>query len=225
MIPNIKLRDFDLRPFGTQQAISSLRKYFAIMETQMEQVFRMERTAFEATRLQDDDEVEISVFHQQLGFLEDAFDKELFPTMRYSFVVFIHTILETHLQAFCNDLKGELKLAIALSDLRGSPIDQANIYLSKIAGLSISSFTEWQHLRTLQKIRDCIVHVHGYVNNGSSKRNAFLRCMANRNKGVTLNDDSRLILTKEFCEQQLTYLDDFFRAIFGAAGWKPFPER
>jgi hypothetical protein len=127
---NIDLKHVDLRPFGTLQAVATLRKYLEIMETQMEDVHRNALANLDAKRPQNDDEVDVSVFREQEDILDSSFVDNLIPTMRYSFVVFIHTILETHLQDFCAVIGRERNIPIVLSDLSGNAIEQTRIYQS-----------------------------------------------------------------------------------------------
>ncbi len=105
-----------------------------------------------------------------------------------------------------------------MKDLRGSAIDQGLIFLTKLANLSVQDFPEWEHLRTLQKIRDCVVHCFGHVDDSRDKK--FLHELASRGIGVSIEGpDGRLSVTKQFCEQQLAHLLKLFERLFASAGW------
>lgn len=210
--------DIDLRPFETLHAISLLKKYLDLMETQLEEAQRLERNALDARRPTSCEEEDLHEFSSMQNYLEDVYDHELRPTMRYSFVVFMHIVFETRIRSFCSMVQRERNLPLAISDLRGSAIDQAHTYLTRVAGLPLENSGEWQYLRTLQKIRDCIVHAHGFV--VESRDNKFLEKLADGNVDITINDYGRLSLTKAFCEKAMAQLEVMFHHLFKCAGWR-----
>jgi hypothetical protein len=209
----------DTRPADTQHAISALRKYLEITEAQIVEVHRCELVALEARRPPNGDEEDMRLFSDEKNGLEELFEQDLTPAMRYSFVVLMHTVFETHLRAFCQEMRQERAIPIALGDVNGSPIEKAQTYLTKLAAIQVGGFPQWQHLRTLQTVRDCIVHAYGYISE-SKDEGVEIRKLAKQKIGIADNY-GRLALTKEFCEQCLVYLDEFFHSLFQAAGWKP----
>lgn len=213
------LLNADLRPVDTQHAFSALRKYLDLMEAQMEEAQRCERVVLEAERPANADEEDHQLFGNEQQALEDLFEEDLSPAMRYSFVVLMHTVFETRLRAFCSDMQRERRIPIALAEVRGSPIDQARTYLTKLATLPIGIIPEWQNLRSFQKVRDCIVHAYGHVT--ESRDQSEIRKLVAKGIGLTVGDHGRLVLTKSFCGEQLSCLERFFHSLFQAAGWRP----
>lgn len=209
---------FDARPIATQHAISALREYLTVMEQQMLVVQSRERQKVGARRSSGNDEEEQSVYRDELTYIEQLFDEELIPTMRYSFIVFLHTILETQLRAFCNEMQREKQLSINVDDITGKGIDKARIYLEKLAAIRIADFPEWQHLRTSQKIRNCIVHEHGRLSPGSSSHEQICK-LTNQNVGLSVTEDHRICLAPEFCLKNLDHTASFFRRLFKSVGW------
>jgi hypothetical protein len=110
----------DLRGYETVHTISALQKYVEIMEQQMPIVQALELATLDAQRPAGDDEEEQAVLLQERSYLEGLFEDDLIPTMRYSFVVFVHTILESQLRAFCAAMKHERGVALSLPEIRGS---------------------------------------------------------------------------------------------------------
>ncbi len=208
----------DLRPVDTEHAISVLRKYLEVMEAQMEEVHRCERVTLDAERPHGADEEDYQLFLNQKQALEDLFEQDLAPAMRYSFIILMHTVFETRLRAFCSDIQRDRGIPISLSDIRGSPIDQARTYLAKLAALGIADFPEWQHLRTIQKVRDCIVHAYGYV--VESRTEKEIRQLVSENIGLSIDENGRLVLTKAFCDEFLSCLARLFQGLFRAVGWR-----
>lgn len=185
----------------------------------MEECFHLERHILETEAPSNMDEGTYEDQLHEQRHLENLYDLDLRPSLRYSFLVLLHVVFETQLRVFCNDIKNQRPLPnIAMKDLRGSPIDQGFMFLTRLAGLSVGDFPEWEHLRTLQKIRDCIVHCYGQVSD--SKDSTFLRDLAGKGVGVSIEGpQGRLSVTKQFCEQQLRVLLNLFERLFAAAGW------
>ena len=211
--------NLDLRYIETFHAISALRMYLDIMEQQMPIVQTCELATLEAERRPGDDEEEDSLQWNEVNYVERLFEDDLFPTMRYSFVVFLHTVFETRLRGFCVGVQRTRNLPISLTDLQGSAVDQASSYLTKLIGVPVSSFPEWPHLRRFQSIRDCIVHQYGYLN-PKDQRHESIRQFASSADGITIAPDDRIHLSRAFCEQHLTNIADFFNRLIEATDSK-----
>jgi hypothetical protein len=217
-LPTIDPLAVDLRAVDVESAISSLRKYLEIIETQMEQVFRAERTAHGAGAPTGDDDYERDV-HRQVGQdLELRYTEELIPAMRYSFVVLVHIVFESELRKFCSSMGKERNSALSLSDISGkSPIERSCTYLTKVLGLPVGNLAEWQHLRSVQKVRDCIVHAYGHVNESRDKRD--IERISDQNCGLGVGYSGRMTLTRQFCEDYVSSVEKLFYRLFFAVGW------
>jgi hypothetical protein len=157
-------------------------------------------------------------FHREITNLNNLYELNLIPATRYSFVVLLHILLETQLRVFCADVQIQRGLPeVSVRDFRGSAVEQAELFLSKLAGVKPQEFPEWEHLRTLQKLRDCIVHTYGSVSDSRDQK--FLRELSTKAIGVSIGHDDRLSLDKAFCEQQLVNLRNLFQQLFKAVGW------
>ncbi|SRR6266568_1499824 len=210
----------DFRPMDTLHALSVLRGYIDVVEPQMEEVLRCERIALDATAPEPADEVDIQLFRNEQQALEDFFERDLIPTMRYSVVVFIHIVFETRLRSFCAAMQRERNIRLALGDIGGSAIEQARTYLSKLVGVAVGEYPEWSKLRSLQYVRDCIVHSYGYVDSDDD-RSKHLRHLATQDIGLSISEDDRLLLSKSFCDQHVAHLSQLFNRLFAFAGWRP----
>ena len=123
------------------------------------------------------------------------------------------------LHAFCSNMQTERSIPITLLDVHGSPIARACTYLTKLAAVPVANVPEWQHLRTFQKVRNCIVHDYGYVTESGNRKEKKIRALVRQNIGIAIDDYGRLALTKAFCDQYLTHVGTFFGNLFRAAGW------
>jgi hypothetical protein len=216
------LLDFDMRTVDADSAISALREYLSIAETQMAKVRDDELANHEASTPKSGDEDEYDL-HCQIGYhLQRHYDEDLFPAMRYSFVVLVHIIFENHLRAFCAEIQKDRGIAMSLSDVNGKPIERARTFLTKLAALPVGDLPAWQQLRNIQKVRDCIVHAYGHVselhNDGDRKS---IEQLVNQNIGITIDETGRLMVDKVFCEWCLSSLEALFHGLFTAVGWYP----
>lgn len=199
-------------------AIDSLEKYLNLTEAQMEEVWHIERHVLESEPPARDEE-EHDQHWQVLNNLDNVYETELYPAMRYSFIVLLHIFTENELRNFCSRLQKENQLTIAVTDLKGSAIDQVRTFLTKLAGIGMQDFPQknWENLRTLQKIRDCIVHAYGRVKDSRDEK--FLLEFAANGAGISIGCDGRLLAEKAFCQQQLISLRELFKHLFKAVGW------
>jgi len=211
--------NFDLRAFEAQSAISALRIYLSKIEAQMEHVYKTDKEAHEKDAPKGGDEEEHDLHRQISNHIDRVYQDDLIPAMRYSFVVLVHILFENHLRQFCSEIKKDRKLTLSLSDISGGPIDRSRTYLSKVASLPVENFPEWQNMKALQKVRDCIVHGYGWLNDLKQEKDkdAILE-VAKQNTGLAI-DSGRVTLEKRFCEWSLETVDKFFEKLFIAAGW------
>ena len=211
--------NFDLRPVDTRHTLSAIRKYLQIMEEQMPTIESKELSDLEAERPTSGCEEEYSIFSSIVSHTENLFEEDIIPTMRYSFVVFLHTVFETRLRSLCDDVKQEKGIPISVSELRGSAIDQARDYLSKLADIQVGSYGEWNSLRDFQKIRDCIVHSYGFVSSGERGGKAVERIIEGSSE-LTLNHRRRICPTRGFCLRQLEAVEAFLNRLMADMGWE-----
>jgi hypothetical protein len=210
--------NFDLRSVDTDSAIDALRKYLSITEAQMDTVYQAERAAHEADAPNTPDEEERDL-HRQIGdYIEQRYEQDLIPAMRYSFVVLVHIVFENQLRRFCTEMQRERRITLSLSDIAGrSPIERSSSYLTKVVGLPVGNLAEWQHLRTGQKIRDAIVHAYGHVDESRDKQD--IQQLVAKNGGISIDESGRLALTQEFCENYLASVEKLFFQLFVAVDW------
>lgn len=215
----LNMSAIDWRQTDTFSLISSLRRYATSMEAQMELLRQEEQRALKSLFGEYQTEDEIGEFRTHTQHLEDQFDLNLKVTMRYSFVVFTHIVFETRLRVFCDDVWREKMLPVKIEDFRESRgLERAKIYLTTHAQMDFGRMPSWCRLMVLQKIRDCIVHTNGFVE--KSRDRVALKAAAAKSCGMSLDDEGRLLLSKDFCQQSLSDLENFFRDIFTHAGWK-----
>lgn len=113
----------------------------------------------------NDPKVQMWRWKHESRLLEYVFPKAL----NYSFAVFVYIEIETRLMRLCNLLQEEFKLPIKATDLRGQGTEKYIEYLNKLIGISNDEIALLDAIRSLGKIRNCIVHTNGFI--GESKDN------------------------------------------------------
>ena len=105
---------------------------------------------------------------------------------RKSTYVSLWSNFEYNLHKLCLVYEYRLKLQKSINDksnLKREPrgIDKSKWYLENIVELSFTTITNWQNIKTLQKVRNCITHGNskignlGLSNNKKGKRNNLIK--------------------------------------------------
>ena len=104
---------------------------------------------------------------------------------RYSAIVQLQSIWEIRTRALCVEIsRRHPEVRVELSDLKGSALDRAKVYFSKVYPVHINV---WENLEALQKIRDCIVHTGGLVK--ESRDSKYLKSLPKSAKKASLGID------------------------------------
>ncbi|MGH7595142.1 MAG: hypothetical protein ACREOI_02270 [bacterium] len=220
--------DFDPRVNNIELAISFVEEYFKLVESKMEEAKHSEMTALDASYPPDIQQQHYGEYSALKRELEYSYDR-LVSISRYSIVVLLHMIVETQMRAFCLELQKEKKKgrekdkqgklpSRTFSDFRGGPIEQSKLYLTKIVGISLEKNPKWDNLMTLQKVRDCIIHAYGDVSR--SRDQEYLRKLVQQGRYIEIDVDGKLIIRRDFCEDQIKNFSDFFKELCTKAGWR-----
>ena len=207
--------DADWRVVNTQWQIHMAEKFLELTEAQMGEVIKRELEEVKASLTHSKDYEE---YLMELNHQEDFYEEGILPILRYSHVVLLHILIETRLRAFCRLMKEEKKLPEILpSDFRGGPVEQVQLYLKKLVGISVNEIPGWDALKDFQKVRDCIVHVFGEV--AESKDKDYLHVLASKNLGIQIDEVGRLKVDSTFCASQILNIRNFFDGLFLKCGW------
>ena len=123
-------------------------------------------------------------FSEEHYIIESIFLK----TFRYSTIVTVYSLLEISLNDLCCYLCNTKKLALSLDELRGDGIERAKLYLAKVCLVDFpETGNEWNEIQKLNKIRNCIVHAQGDIENAKSPQK--LRNIVANTSGIELEND------------------------------------
>ena len=148
----------DLHEGATKDAFFALRRYLETMERQMPAIQSNEMSILD--NAWPDDEHEAESYSQIVTYLDDLFEKELAPMIRYSFIVLTLTVLEFQLRCFCENINPARCNKEKRWNYKGVA-DYADFI--EAAGIPVRSFQEWTDVENFNLIRNCIVHYNGFL--------------------------------------------------------------
>ncbi len=136
--------------------------------------------------------------------------------LRKSFFVGVFSFLESELLSECHHRKTQHKdILLSLNDLAGqNSVDKAVTYLTKVLRLdNPSKFPEWNEIQNYKKLRNCIVHAQGRVDQMKSESDSrTLKGYIDQKKTLSLTLGEEVRLDKGFCEEALTTIGVFLRS-------------
>lgn len=144
-------------------------------------------------------------------------------SLRYSFVVLLFVTIENQLNRFCDELRVRKGFPFHARDLKGAPIESCGAYLAKVEDIKLGDMKQWQRLRNLQKVRNCIVHELGSVANLDKKKVAEVKEFIETEKGISIGPEradsdeaGMLLIQPEFCQSFAKDARTLFADLFAA---------
>src|ERR1035441_7901834 len=100
----------NLRSIFILGIIERLGKFLDVSEAQIEQALHMELQKIESNGPVGGHEEDYHQWCRDKSDVQNLYDRDLWPALRYSFVVLLHITFETQLRVFCADLQSERSL-------------------------------------------------------------------------------------------------------------------
>ena len=161
---------------------------------------------------QNSSEIEIHKgLDDQTWNLKEIFE-EYFPNLqRSSALLTLFSFLEKELDGLCKLFQKENDYKITLKDITGNGIDRATNYLIKVAGVNFTKSAEWNEVKSIQKIRNIIVHNGGFLSNpdGSIKKHESEYAKLCK----FLSGENEVLIHSGYLEHVLTTIDNYFKTI------------
>lgn len=130
---------------------------------------------------------------------------------RKSTLVSIYSFLEFTMMNLCDLVQLFYNSSLGVKDLRGKGINQAKLYLEKVAKINFEELNaEWSELVTLNKVRNHIVHADG-VEDIVSKD---LTKLANRTQGLSIKKYGRLLVERTYIDSSITTVENFLDELY-----------
>lgn len=197
----------------TEMKLEGLKKYLDESETYLEKA-KEEFENWANEELANLPLIEKIKFRMFILDEKRRYSEVFLRILRNSFLVTMHSVLESELAWVCESLRGKKDIPISWTKLRGSPMERAKVYISKLGGLDFPTGQSWAQINSYIAIRNCIVHTAGNVRGLSKEKEKRLRDYCSKEGGISIDTDGNLVLSKEFCLQTLSTLEAFFEELY-----------
>ncbi|MGA2261699.1 MAG: hypothetical protein ABSH28_09710 [Acidobacteriota bacterium] len=196
------------------QALRVQKEYLTKMEDLLVDAQRKAREELDSAQ----GNLDWSDFSAQEQVYEIVYLREFPKDLRYSFIVLICVLLETRLSEACDKIQSRNQLPLRATALKRDILKQVKLYLKKVVGLDLNN-TTWEKIDFVKAVRNCIVHAAGSVD--KSRDAEKLKQGKNRWPGFQIDEDSNIMLEKEFSQFALSASEQLFDEIFQKGGFGP----
>ncbi len=145
-----------------------------------------------------------------------SFDDTLTRNFRYSYIVLLLLVVENRLEAICDHIHQNGGAPIRARDLRGGDgLERCGMFLKKLVNLDLDNVPQWSKIHDLAKIRNCIVHAEGRIEESGEQQ--YLRQLCVREVGLTSEGEPPndiLVTGNRFCLNATQYVISSFDQIF-----------
>ena len=216
------IHTWEPKTFDTLYALESFRKYCEENERLITEA------AEEQERLHGPDwhpktEEELGEYHEFKRISRHLHDEIVTPVFRYSCVVMLYTVVERELRRLCVNLEKEkTPVKLTYKDLKGGILEQISKWCRICCALELASFKEFSEIRDLQKIRDCIVHCNGEVDDSWDKKDIL--AMKDRYTGFFAWERTEIEIQPEFVSHMHRQVWSFFLGVFDSLKWDVDPD-
>jgi len=194
---------------GFQERLNGLANYFAIMSTQVACI-----ESEQSKQLKKDLENVPDSWSDadQYSFIQwreneyQQFKSTFAENFRYSFIVLVWLVIEDELKRVCVEVKRRKGLQ---NGNRPREISQCKQILKEVGGFDVKNSAHWSGIDDLRKIRNCIVHTSGFVDDSIIER-----------LNLQIDDDKRLRVSTEYCELAVQSTTEFFAEVLDGVGIK-----
>ncbi len=200
--------------------IDNFRRYLEVMEESLRN--RAQETSTEMQRIGEEIQKSGESAERRAELTELLVESYRFDgfanLMRQSFFVCLYAFLELWLLRECR-IEGKRTASVKLSpgDLRGSVIEKAKVYLSKVLGSEFRFDTsrEWEKIKKYKLLRNCIVHRQGSLTGLSGLDvDPSLEKFVDDEEGLHLRGPgSKILVEGDFCVEALRIIHTFLMQI------------
>ncbi len=149
--------------------------------------------------------------------------EKIFPeALYYSFIVLLYGEIETSLKRMCDLFHEMRQTPLRAKELSGDTLSQCMTFLHRLCGIPSEAIKSLPDIRDLAKVRNCIVHASGLIERVSdSDKKRIQQLAANSPALIQLRveedpDDTKLVLSLEYCRVSVEHASDFFQELLTA---------
>lgn len=132
-----------------------------------------------------------------------------------TYLVGLYTYLESELMERCRRVEIQHSYSLSVRDLRGQGVEQAMRYLLKVHHVkdSLSTSYEWREIQNIRRLRNCIAHNSGFLNDGVDQEQKLRKYIVSEIDIKIENSKGKIILGRKYCEKVLVIITNFLIAI------------
>jgi len=175
--------------------LSKFREYYEEIENK----FQSDKKSIETIR-------NSSIYDDLSEFERDYYDIELhhLDIHRKSCLVTLYSYLENFLNYFCEYLYELNERKLKHTDLNGTGIFRARLYLLKVEGVDFDQMNDgWNQLKGFNLVRNNIVHESGKV--GKDKLTKFI----NTNEHLSINGFNDVRIESAYIREVINIIENF----------------
>ena len=133
---------------------------------------------------------------------------ELESTILSSFFIMIYSYLESELSQYCFELDRRYPKEIRWKDFKNkNTLTRTQKYLQNVQQINFpDDSSEWCDIREFNRLRNCLVHNQGIVNNSL---NDYKKVLQDIKKHSIELVDGRCVISSEFCSEALKVIKNF----------------
>jgi len=205
----------------TQHLLGSIRRFLDQVEPALEASRDRDVDAFRDRVARESGAIEDSGLLTRMSEIEDEFNELLLPMLAHACLTLLYSAVETQLAAVLGHVRERSGVKLRVSELNGSPVEKAAVYLRKVLGIAITHGSDWQSIRDLELLRNVVVHANARIPDGS-KNAAKLRALTLRHSdGLVIRESEGMVAIRipvRFTRRLLDDAERFFHRLFEAAG-------
>lgn len=140
--------------------------------------------------------------------------REYFPNLqRKSALLTLTGMFENELDQLCESYAKEHNATVRLNDIAGKGLDRSTKYLEKVCGFDVyKTSAEWQSIKSIQVLRNAIVHQNGKTNDADGRKNTAIQIHIE--KVPSLHDDGKeVIIGKGYLYFVLQSYDEYIQLL------------
>ena len=153
--------------------------------------------------------------------LDEKFDHWMPRLAAYSCVILLYSIVENQVQA-CAEQVGKMHNSrFRVQDLRGGGVDQAALYILRVAGVDVTKDSAWPEIDTLRRLRNLIVH---YGGKAGEKHKDLIADLCKGYPNYVRSEESQwpphgqIWISMNLCSLFGDHVTEFFKRLFKTLG-------
>ena len=223
----IRLSDVDWLGLDVKWQLQRVRAYFETVDSWVQGLAneRAKKIADIPGGLSDEDYfAEVQLIDTELEYQVDSVTR----TFRYSAAVMLFTAVEIGLRRLSKTVIKSVSVPFKPKEIVGSELERYKLFFVRQCGVDFGNIP-WESIRTLQTVRDCIVHCAGYIDDLNEKDQVFLRKVSESpSSGLRIEEplveagDEVLQVGAEFVQMSIKSISELFDALIGQVRSKGF---